>query len=163
MLLGRQLKDFQSVKPNQLPRMSRHRDLASTWQEVAEWREMALAKRSANNQENLSTQVKEHAHLAVGDHVMIQNQAGKKTLRWNKRGLVVEILPHRQYKIRVDGSRQITLRNRKFLRKFTPILEDPTDRLTRSQEAHQQAEQPSSTRTGPTTSLPGTKTHCHMP
>jgi hypothetical protein len=94
MLLGRQLKDFQSVKPNQLPRMSRHRDLASTWQEVAEWREMALAKRSANNQENLSTQVKEHAHLAVGDHVMIQNQAGKKPLRWNKRGLVVEILPH---------------------------------------------------------------------
>jgi hypothetical protein len=45
------------VKPNQVPPMSTHRDLASTWQDVAEWRELALAKRSAKNLENLSTQV----------------------------------------------------------------------------------------------------------
>ena len=32
------------------------------------------------------------------------------------------MLPFRQYKIRMDGSRRITLRNRQFLRKYKPLL-----------------------------------------
>ena len=129
MLLGRQLKDFLPSKPDHLPPLGSHKDLNSTWQEVAEWRELALAKRSAKDQENLSTNVKEHAPLELGDHVMVQNQAGNQPLRWAKRGVVVQVLPNRQYHIRMDGSRRITLRNRKFLRKFTPIHEDPSESL----------------------------------
>ena len=34
----------------------------------------------------------------------------------------VEVRQHDQYAIRVDGSGRITLRNRKFLRKFTPAM-----------------------------------------
>ena len=96
LLLGRQLRDFLPAKPNQLPPVRTSRDLSSTWQEVAEWRELALAKRSTKNQENLSAKVKEHTPLALGDHVMIQNQVGNNPTRWNKRGVVVAILPHRQ-------------------------------------------------------------------
>ena len=62
--------------------------------------------------------------LELGDHVMVQNQTGNQPLRWAKRGVVVEVLPYRQYKVRMDGSRRISLRNRKFLRKFIPIRED---------------------------------------
>ena len=51
MLLGRQLRDFLPSKPNQPPPIGSHRDLSSTWQEVAQWRELALAKRSAMDQE----------------------------------------------------------------------------------------------------------------
>ena len=122
MLLGRQLKDFLPSKPNHLPPLGSHMDLPSTWQDIAEWREVALAKRSAKDQENLST-------LELGDHVMVQNQTGNQPLCWSKRGVVVQVLPNRQYQVRMDGSRQITLRNRKFLRKFTPLHEDPSDRL----------------------------------
>ena len=129
MLLGRQLKDFLPSKPDHLPPLGSHKDLSSTWQEIAEWRELALAKRSAKDQENLSTHVKEHAPLELGDHVMVQNQAGNQPLRWSKRGVVVQVLPNRQYQVRMDGSRRITLRNRKFLRKFTPLHEDPSDTL----------------------------------
>ena len=129
MLLGRQLKDFLPSKPNQPPPLGSHRDLSDTWQDIAEWRELALAKRSAKDQENLSAHVKEHAPLELGDHVMVQNQSGNQPLRWSKRGVVVQVLPNRQYQVRMDGSRRITLRNRKFLRKFTPLHEDPSNPL----------------------------------
>ena len=68
--------------------------MADTWREVAEHREQALMKRSTKNQENLSTKVKEHSPLAVGEHVMIQNQVGNSPTRWNKQGVVVEVLPN---------------------------------------------------------------------
>ena len=48
---------------------------------------------------------------------------------------MVAVLPNRQYQVRTDGSRRITLRNRKFLRKFTPIHGDPTDQFTRAPPA----------------------------
>ena len=45
MLLDRQLKDFLHTKPNHLPPLGSHNGLSSTWQDIAEWRELALAKR----------------------------------------------------------------------------------------------------------------------
>ena len=51
--------------------------------------------------------------LAPGTHVRVQNQASNV---WDRTGLVVEALPHRQYTIRLDGSGRISLRNRKHLR-----------------------------------------------
>ena len=52
--------------------------------------------------------------LQAGDTVTIQNPLNH---RWNTTGKIISILPERQYKIRVDGSRRITLRNRRFLKK----------------------------------------------
>jgi hypothetical protein len=63
---------------------------------------MEGAKNQENqNQENLSSKVKEHAPLALGDHVMIQNQVGNNPTRWNKCGVVVAVavLLHRQYHV----------------------------------------------------------------
>ena len=34
--------------------------------------------------------------------------------------MVIEVLPHDQYVVRVDGSRRLTRRNRKFLRIYNP-------------------------------------------
>ena len=36
-------------------------------------------------------------------------------------GVVIKVCQYRQYVIRIDGSGRITLRNHKFLQKFTPI------------------------------------------
>ena len=58
--------------------------------------------------------------LNEGDIVSIQNQDGNNPLRWEKTGMIAETLPHKQYRIVVDGSRRTTLRNRQFLRKIKP-------------------------------------------
>jgi len=57
----------------------------------------------------------------VGDHVRIQNQVGNYPKKWDKTGVVIEVHQYHQYVIRVDGSGRITIRNRKFLRKYTPV------------------------------------------
>ena len=51
---------------------------------------------------------------------MIQNQYGKHPLKWDKSSTVMEVLPHNQYTLLVDGSRPLTKRNRKYLRLYTP-------------------------------------------
>jgi hypothetical protein len=64
--------------------------------------------------------------LEIGDHVMLQNQLGNKPKRWDKRGVVVQADPKtRQYKVMAFGSRRLTLRNRRFLRKYTLINTPP--------------------------------------
>ena len=64
------------------------------------------------------------APLKVGDSVFIQNQEGNYPRRWDKRGQVVEVKGYDQYIVRVDGSRRLTRRNRKFLRKFEQYRPD---------------------------------------
>ena len=65
--------------------------------------------------------------LKIGDHVLVQNQTGNQPTRWDKTGLVTEVLPHDQYLIRMDGSGQCTLRNRRYLRHCSPFMSDPRE------------------------------------
>ena len=67
LLLGCHLRDILPSKPA----LGIASDLSSTWLEVAEYRELALDKRSAKAQE--MNHIKEHAPLELGDNVMVQN------------------------------------------------------------------------------------------
>jgi hypothetical protein len=81
MLLGRDLRDFlPGTKPK--AHLTRHNELRDTWQEVADWRELALAPRSAKMHDKLQQGTKELPPLEIGDHVMLQNQLGNKPKRW---------------------------------------------------------------------------------
>ena len=40
--------------------------------------------------------------------------------RWDKTGVVVEVRPHEQIVVKVDGSRKLTFRNRRFVRELDP-------------------------------------------
>ena len=51
----------------------------------------------------------------------MQNQYGNHPKKWSNTGLFAEVLHNRQYQAIVDGSRRVTLRNRKFLKKICPI------------------------------------------
>ena len=66
--------------------------------------------------------------LRIGDQVWIQNQTGPHPTKWDKTGVIVEVRQYHQYVIRVDGSGRITLRNRKFLRKYTPVCQPAAKR-----------------------------------
>ena len=125
MLLGRDLRDFlPGTKPK--AHMTSHSDMRDTWKEVADWRELALAPRGAKLHDKLKQGTKELPPLEIGDHVMLQNKLGNKPKRWDKRGVVVQADPKtRQYKVMAFGSRRLTLRDRRFLRKYTPINPPP--------------------------------------
>lgn len=122
-LFGRPIKDFVPILPGKyLPH--------PTWVSVLEDREKALRRRHMAIAERLSLYSKQLNPLCVGDQVRIQNQTGLHPLRWDKTGSIIEVRPHDQYVVRIDGSRRVTLRNRKFLRKFTPVRPNlPLDQL----------------------------------
>ena len=44
---------------------------------------------------------------------------GSKNPRWALSGIVVRCLPFRQYKVKLNGSGRIVLRNRRFLREYS--------------------------------------------
>ena len=58
--------------------------------------------------------------LQPGDQVRVQDQYGNSPRQWSKTGVVVEVEGFNSYLISLDGSRQMTKRNRKFLRKISP-------------------------------------------
>lgn len=81
--------------------------------------------------ERWSEHTKRLPPLKVGDTVRIQNQTGPFPIKWDKTGRVVEVRQFDQYVVRVDGSGRVTLRNRKFLRKYVPVYPSvlPSDDL----------------------------------
>ena len=120
LLLGRQLRDF--LPGTALaPPLRTFSDLRRTWQDVAKWRENALCRRATADHERLQAHTSELPPLRAGQTVLVQNQTGNRPRQWDRRGVIVEVMPFRQYKVMLDGSRQLTLRNRKFLRAFTPV------------------------------------------
>ena len=58
----------------------------------------------------------------MGQSVLVQNQAGNHGKRWARTGTVVEAGP-RQYSVRVDGSRNGSIRNRNFLKTFKRVAD----------------------------------------
>ena len=113
VIFGHQIRDFTPVLPGKYqPRQE--------WRETMEKREEALRKRHTRAHERLSEHTVRLPPLKVGDTVFIQNQSGNYPRRWDKSGVCVEVRQHDQYVIKVDGSGRLTLRNRKFLRKFSP-------------------------------------------
>ena len=74
--------------------------------------------------EKLNEHVKELKPLQVGQSVLVQNQAGNHGKRWARTGVVVETEPGpRKYAVRMDGSRNVSIKNRKILRTFTGVAD----------------------------------------
>ena len=84
-------------------------------------REAALRQRHAKEVEKLSQHTKILPQLRVGDHVRVQNQTGKDPRRWDKTGVIIEVRQFDQYAVKIHGSGRVTLRNRKFLRRYVPF------------------------------------------
>lgn len=114
-VFGRPIRDFIPIPPG---RYKPH----TTWKETLQAREEALRNRHMRMAERLTEHTKRLTPLAVGDHVRIQNQTGPHPLKWDKTGTVVEVRQFDQYVVKVNGSGRVTLRNRKFLRRYVPVI-----------------------------------------
>ena len=84
---------------------------------VKEFRTMRRQARTKNTD-------REYDQLNIGDPVSIQDQKGNRPKRWSSTGVVTEVLPDRKYHVLVDGSRRMTTRNRRFLRKIKDECRD---------------------------------------
>ena len=111
-LFGRKLKDF-------LPSPKRNL-IGGMWKEIADKREQALARRSTKANESCKEHTRLLRPLVIGDFVFVQNQSGNHKLRWDRSGQVVKVNGFDQYTVKLEGSRRLIIRNRKFLRKFNP-------------------------------------------
>ena len=117
ILLGRQLRDT-------LPQISKaimsfnNPEIDSRWREAWEAKENALKTRYVKTLEDMKEHSRPLSPLRIGDGVIIQNQQGNHPKKWDKSGIVVEIKENDQYVVKVAGSGRLTLRNRRFLRKF---------------------------------------------
>ena len=83
-----------------------------------------MRKRHVKSIEAYDERTKELPELQEEECVAVQNQDGNHPNRWDRTGKIVEKLPYRQYKVKMDGSNRVTLRNRRFLRKINPVCID---------------------------------------
>ena len=110
ILFHRQLRDH-------LPAHPTHLRLHSKWLKAAKNREQLAAIKKERILQSTTQPVRNLPNLPVGTFVAIQDQRSKKELRkWIHTGVIVEVLPFRQYRIKVDGSGRLWLRNRRFLK-----------------------------------------------
>ena len=122
LLMGRNLRDF-------VPSPPLGYKVSRKWINLLRKREEVMTENITKASNSSSDRV--HLdELPVGTEVLCQNMQSK---RWDKSGLVVEACEFRQYKIKLNGSGRITLRNRIHLRpvkifKSTPIIVDHSTR-----------------------------------
>ncbi|XP_014667144.1 PREDICTED: translation initiation factor IF-2-like [Priapulus caudatus] len=114
-IFGRPIKDFIPILPG---RYRPH----PTWRETMTAREEALRNRHMKAAERWTEHTKRLPPLAVGNHIRLQNQTGPHPTRWDKTGVIIEVRQFDQYVVRIDGSGRVTLRNRKFLRRYEPVV-----------------------------------------
>ena len=79
-----------------------------------------MRARYAKTLETLSEHSKVLKPLSIGDHMFVQNQYGNSPGKWDRSGVIVEIKEHDQYLVKIAGTGRLTMRNRRFLRFFSP-------------------------------------------
>ncbi|KAK3882768.1 hypothetical protein Pcinc_012877 [Petrolisthes cinctipes] len=110
---GRQLRDGVPTAQSNC-RVDRH------WRQTLRHREVTMAQ-SRGEVEDRQGPARTLEPLTPGTKVWVQNQTYGA---WDRSGVIVEVRPHRQYMVRLDGSGRISLRNRRHLRvrKSSPSL-----------------------------------------
>ena len=120
IIFGRVLRDSMPQLDKSVPIFESDR-LHNQWHEAWSAKEQAIRTRLFRSCENLEVGSRELPILREGDAVLIQNQdkSSPHQKKWDRQGVVIATKPHDQYLVKVDGSGRLTLRNRRFLRKYS--------------------------------------------
>ena len=122
VVYGRYLRDF-------IPVVNDKYEPKQEWALVREYRERALARRLDRDGARLEQYTKKQKIIPVGDAVAVQNQAGRFPKKWDKTGVVMENMDHDKVLVRMDGSRRLTTRNRRFVKKIVSPPDVPDQGL----------------------------------
>ena len=115
IIFGRPLRDLFSFV-NRLEKFS-NPHIRPLWRQAWAVKEEALRTCITHTTESLNAHSRP---LNLSERVFLQNQQGPNPTKWDRSGVVVESAGHDKYRVKVDGSGRITLRNRRFLRAYTP-------------------------------------------
>ena len=77
--------------------------------------------------------------LSLGQQVVIQDQA-RNSKRWNRFGRVTDVLSHRQYKVRLQDTNNVVIRNRRFLKPIKEERRTSGESLSEPEDAAPQAQ-----------------------
>ena len=121
ILFGRPLRDALPYLEKDIMAFNNPR-INEKWRQAWELKEEALKTRYVKTMENLGEHSRPLAPLRIGDHVVIQNQVGRFLKKWDRGGIIVEVKDNDQYVVKVTGTGRLTLRNRRFLRKYSHDL-----------------------------------------
>jgi len=119
ILFGRQLRDGMP-KINGYAQKFDDPNIRPLWRDAWALKEDALRIRYARTYEALHEHSRPLPPLRSGDRVYLQNQVGNFPKKWDRSGTILETRDHDQYIVKVDGTGRLTLRNRRFLRRFEP-------------------------------------------
>ena len=109
ILFHRQLRDH-------IPTHATHLRLNKKWLVAAKQRERSSSIKKEDLVQHTNQRPRNLPTLTVGTYVAIQDQRLANQFRkWNRTGTIVEVLPFRQYRIKMSGSGRLCLRNRRFL------------------------------------------------
>ena len=122
VLFGHPLRDVLPVPPRS--QIFDNPSVRPLWKDIWAQREDSLRTRFGKQVDSLSAKTRTLQPLLVGDVCRVQNQTGQHPTKWDKTGEVVQINNNDQYLVKMHGSRRVTLRNRKFLRKIQPLVLD---------------------------------------
>ena len=111
VVYGRYLRDF-------IPVANDKYEPKQEWALIRECREKALSRRLDRDGARLERYTKRQKIIPVGEAVAVQNQTGRFPNKWDKTGIVMENMDHDKVLVRLDGSRRLTTRNRRFVRKI---------------------------------------------
>ena len=118
IIFGRPPRDTLSFV-NRLEKFS-NPNVRPLWRQAWAGKEEALRSRISRTTESLKEHSRPLRPLVLGERVFLQNQQGTSPNKWDRSGIVVESPGHDQYRVKIDGSGRLTLRNRRFLRAYTP-------------------------------------------
>ena len=90
------------------------------WQDAWAAKEEALRARFIRTSEDINRHARYLPPLTAGVKCFVQNQTGQHAKKWHHTGTIMEALPHDKYAVRIDGSGRVTVRNRQFLKEYTP-------------------------------------------
>ena len=118
VVFGRYLRDFLPVPVDKY-------EPKQEWGLVQEYRERAMARRLERDGARLERHTKQLKPVPIGGLVAVQNQSGQFPKKWGKSGVVVDNLTHDKVVVRLDGSRRLTTRNRRFVKQIITPPELP--------------------------------------
>ena len=118
ILFHRRLRDF-------VPAHKSHYLLNKSWLIQAKSREAQFTTSYEKAKRYYDVHKQNLPSLALGTSVAIQDVSRRGRHLWNRYGRIVDVKPHKQYAIRMEGSGRVLTRNRKHLRPIVPLVYTP--------------------------------------
>ena len=113
LLFGRELADFLPVNPKAYK-------LHPHWEDQVKTSQRNRLERHKQLTQRYNSRTRKLQPLTVGKKVLIQNMVTK---RWGRPAVVIEVMPNRKYRLKLDDTGNVTIRNRRFLKPASKLLQ----------------------------------------